>query len=188
MTLDTARLLANVNHRAQHLFANGYRAVEGDGFNVEVSNEEGTTYTVNTLFGTCTCPFWTSHEGHYPCKHILGLPKLLADQLVAGKTWKEVIGTPVSVTSVLRPDQDPEGNLDYGGGPSFDLIYTAPCLEAVFESRNVGRHDGHMCSVRLTCNETGLPWVDGWQDGDEHLRRMLDAMMSETEVPCACEV
>lgn len=84
MTLDIARLVANVNHRAEHLFEDGYHAVwEEEGYTLDVTNEEGTTYQVNTLFETCTCPFWTEHRGKYACKHLLGWERLLVRQAQA---------------------------------------------------------------------------------------------------------
>ncbi len=107
--------------------------------------------------------------------------------------WKQVLGTPATVRHVPRPDlddlddvdegtdpTDPE-TLEYGGGPSFDGVYTTPLLDWVFESRNVGRHDGHMANLRVTRNGTGLPWVDGWSEGDEALDRLLSDAMNELD-------
>jgi hypothetical protein len=68
---------------------------------------------------------------------------------------------------------------EYGGGPSFDEVYTTPLLDWTFESRNVGRHDGHMANLIVTRNETGLPWVDGWTKGDEALEDLMSAAMAE---------
>ena len=80
MTIDEARLLANVQARSQRLFEDGYAACWLDEYTVEVTNDEGDTYEVDTLFATCTCPFYTGHGGRYPCKHILGYQRLLARQ------------------------------------------------------------------------------------------------------------
>jgi len=98
--------------------------------------------------------------------------------------WKQVLGIPAMVRYVPRPDAD-EGTdpemLEYGGGHSFDQVYTTALADWVFESRNVGRHDGHMANLRVTRNETGLPWVDGWSEGDEALDRLLSAAMNELD-------
>ena len=84
--------------------------------------------------------------------------------------WKRILGQPGLVRRVPRPDADEGMNpelVEYGGGPSFDEVYTTPLLDWTFESRNVGRHDGHMANLIVTRNETGLPWADGWTKGDE---------------------
>jgi len=79
------------------------------------------------------------------------------------------------------PDQEWQDQIEYGGGPSFDDVYTTALLDGRFESRNVGRHDGHMAALVVTRNETGLPWVDGWSEGDEALDRLLSAAMNELD-------
>lgn len=78
MTLDEARLMANVNARAQALFENGYRARWRAPHLLAVRNGQGTVYDVDTLAGTCNCPFFT--KSIHPCKHVLGWRKLLGRQ------------------------------------------------------------------------------------------------------------
>lgn len=81
MTLDIARLVANVNHRAQRLFEDGYTAVwTNEPFELDVTNEEGTTYVVNDLFECCSCPFWMKHRWARKCKHLLGWRRLMEEQ------------------------------------------------------------------------------------------------------------
>ena len=89
MTIDEAQLLANVNERAQRLYQDGYHAAWLDEHTVEVTNDEGTSYEIDTLFETCTCPFYTERKGRYPCKHILGYDKLLHDQEQAREQQRE---------------------------------------------------------------------------------------------------
>lgn len=80
MSLDEARLLANLNRRATHLFTDGYRAKPVGDALVEIGSPSGETYTVDTQACTCSCPFYQKRQGKYGCKHLLGLEKLLADQ------------------------------------------------------------------------------------------------------------
>ena len=81
MTLDTARLVANVNHRAQRLYEDGYHAVwVEEPYEIDVTNEEGTTYRVNDLFESCSCPFWRKHRWARQCKHLLGWRRLMEEQ------------------------------------------------------------------------------------------------------------
>ena len=72
MTFDEARLMANVNDRAQRLFENGYRARWREAGKLEVRNGKGTVYAVDTGAQTCDCPFYRAHQGRHPCKHGLG--------------------------------------------------------------------------------------------------------------------
>lgn len=95
-------------------------------------------------------------------------------------SWKHTLGSPGRMTHLPRPDR---GTSDYGGGPSFDRLYTTPQLDWTFESRNVGRSDGHMARVIVTRNETGLPWKDGWSAGDETLEELITAAMVEIDAP-----
>ena len=98
--------------------------------------------------------------------------------------WKRVLGEPGLLRRVPRPDVDEGMNpelVEYGGGPSFDEVYTTPLLDWTFESRNVGRHDGHMANLIVTRNETGLPWADGWTAGDEALEDLMSAAMAELD-------
>ncbi len=98
--------------------------------------------------------------------------------------WKRVLGEPASARRVPRPDVD-EGTdpelMEYGGGPSFDDVYTTALLDWTFEWRNVGRHDGHMASLVVLRNETGLPWTDGWTTGDEALEAVISAAMTDLD-------
>jgi hypothetical protein len=80
MTFDEARLMANVNARARRLFDDGYRARWRGTYALEIRNGRGGTYRVDTLNGTCDCPFFRGHQGHHPCKHLLGWKRLLARQ------------------------------------------------------------------------------------------------------------
>ena len=94
--------------------------------------------------------------------------------------WKDVLGTPGTVKmTVYAPTLDCE----YGGGPSFDRVYTTPKLDWTFESRNVGQKEGHMARILVTRNETGLVWRDGWTDGDEDLEAIITAAMFELDQP-----
>jgi hypothetical protein len=107
-----------------------------------------------------------------------------ADTDAASLDWKRALGAPGSSRRVPRPDVDEGADpelLEYGGGPSFDDVYATPLLDWVFESRNVGRHDGHMAATVVTRNETGLPWVDGWTGGDEALDALISAAMTDLD-------
>lgn len=77
MSLDEARLLANMNERAQWLFENGYRARWKSDALVEVTSPKKRVYEVNTDNHTCSCPFFVNHEGRYGCKHLIGYLLLL---------------------------------------------------------------------------------------------------------------
>lgn len=96
------------------------------------------------------------------------------------KSWKEVLGEPGAVTRTVH-DQTPP--CLYGGGPSFDQVYITPKLDWRFESRNVGRRDGHMARIVVTRNETGLAWRNGWTQGDEDLEALITAAMYEINQP-----
>jgi len=96
------------------------------------------------------------------------------------ESWKQVLGEPGSVTMSVH-DETP--HCLYGGGPSFDRKYTTPKLDWTLESRNVGRRDGHMARIVVTRNETGLPWNNGWSDGDDDLEAVLSAAMFEIDQP-----
>ena len=81
MTVDEARLMANVNARAQRLFEDGYRARwAADRRTVEVRNHRGSAYRLDTAAGTCECPFFQRHGGRHNCKHLLGWRKLILKQ------------------------------------------------------------------------------------------------------------
>jgi len=80
MTLDEARLMANVNARAQSLFDSSYRARWRGQHALEIRSPKGTVYQVNTLIDSCDCPFFRGHAGRHPCKHSLGWRKLLSRQ------------------------------------------------------------------------------------------------------------
>ena len=88
--------------------------------------------------------------------------------------YLEVFGTPI--TAVRTPV--PEDGLDvemveYGGGPSHDITFTAPNIEFVCQSRNLGRHDGHCVAWVVNRNDTNLPWGDGWQPEDFPLAALM---------------
>lgn len=80
MTFDEARLVANIHHRAQLLFENGYRARWREAGRLEIRSGKGAVYLVDTEAGACDCPFYRAHQGRHPCKHGLGWRRLLARQ------------------------------------------------------------------------------------------------------------
>ena len=80
MTFDEARLMANVNDRAQRLFEDGYRARWRGAGGLEVRNGKGETYLVDSRAETCDCPFYRAHRGRHTCKHCLGWRRLLLKQ------------------------------------------------------------------------------------------------------------
>ena len=80
MTFDEARLLANVNHRAQSLFEDGYRIRPVTSDTLLIRSPSGKTYEIRRKDGQCNCPFFVKHEGRHPCKHLLGWPKLMLSQ------------------------------------------------------------------------------------------------------------
>ena len=78
MTLDEARLMANVNARAQRLFEDGYRGRWiGPGL-LAVRSDRGATYRVDVAAAACDCPFF--RKGGHDCKHLLGWERLLFRQ------------------------------------------------------------------------------------------------------------
>ena len=80
MTLDEARMMANVNDRAGRLFEAGYRARWTDAGRLEVRSGQGAAYLVDTETGACDCPFYRAHQGRHFCKHSLGWRLLVARQ------------------------------------------------------------------------------------------------------------
>ncbi len=98
MTLDEARLIANVNTRAQSLFDSGYRARWTGRHTLQIRNGRGGAYRVDTQAGTCDCPFFQKHGGRHSCKHTLGWRMLLKRQracrrllqLVLVKAWADL--------------------------------------------------------------------------------------------------
>ena len=80
MTLDEARLMANVNDRAQRLFENGYRARWNEAGLLGIRSGKGAAYLVDIESGACDCPFYRAHQGRHPCKHGLGWRWLLSQQ------------------------------------------------------------------------------------------------------------
>ena len=80
MTFDEARLLANVNDRAQRLFEGGYRARWRNRTILCVRSLKGGTYRLDTQAETCDCPFFQKHSGRHFCKHLLGWKRLVARQ------------------------------------------------------------------------------------------------------------
>ncbi len=98
MTLDEARLMANVNDRAQRLFEDGYRARWSGTGRLKISSGKGAVYLVDTERNTCDCPFYRAHQGRHPCKHSLGWRHLLSKQracrrlvlLVLLKAWADL--------------------------------------------------------------------------------------------------
>lgn len=82
VTPEQARLMRGVNRRAMRLFADGYRATILEDLTTEVISPKGNTYRVDPARGICSCPFMADRR--LPCKHYLGLGKLLQDQQEAG--------------------------------------------------------------------------------------------------------
>ena len=80
MTFDEARLMANVNDRAQRLFADGYRARWRNSAILSVRSPKGAAYRLDMQAKTCDCPFFGKHFGRYFCKHWLGWKQLLSRQ------------------------------------------------------------------------------------------------------------
>jgi predicted nucleic acid-binding Zn finger protein len=81
LTLQEARMLANIHRRAARLYANGYRVRPTDNENVfEVDSPTGSVYLVDTVNQTCTCPFFVTYDGEYSCKHVLGIASLIRSQ------------------------------------------------------------------------------------------------------------
>jgi predicted nucleic acid-binding Zn finger protein len=80
MNLDEARMLANVNERAQRLFEDGYRTrCLSENLHL-ICKRYGATYILDRAEKSCTCPFFTKHGGRYSCKHVLGFKKLQVSQ------------------------------------------------------------------------------------------------------------
>ena len=98
MTFDEARMMANVNARADRLFIDGYRACCIGGAVLTIRSPKESVYRVDTDARTCSCPFFQAHLGHRPCKHVLGWQRLLSHQrscrrLIAVlllRTWAEL--------------------------------------------------------------------------------------------------
>jgi len=80
MTFEEARLMANVNDRAQRLFEDGYRAHWKWADQLEIRSGKGSVYLLSTEADTCDCPFYRAHQGRHPCKHSLGWRLLLSKQ------------------------------------------------------------------------------------------------------------
>ena len=96
MTLEEARLLANVNERARWLYEQGYRAKWTDDRTVTVKTPSGTTYTIDHADSddagetNCSCPFFAGREGRLGCKHLLGYRLLLMRvQQARARAWAE---------------------------------------------------------------------------------------------------
>ncbi|WP_395145153.1 SWIM zinc finger family protein [Armatimonas sp.] len=105
MDMDGARLLANVNDRAQRLFEDGYRIRSLDGNRHLIRSEHGATYTLDCAEKSCTCPFFEKHGGRYSCKHILGWRKLLMTQKIemARRTARwEAVEQAITIEQVLQ--------------------------------------------------------------------------------------
>ena len=105
MNLDEARLLANVNDRAQRLFEDGYRIRSLDGNLHLIRSEHGATYTLDRSKQSCTCPFFEKHGGRYCCKHVLGWRKLLMAQRIeiARRTARwEAVGQATTIEQVMQ--------------------------------------------------------------------------------------
>lgn len=65
---ELTREQANVNHRAQRLFEDGYRLTvvsenPKTGNVYSITAPQGHSYTVDTLMMTCTCPYFETRKG-----------------------------------------------------------------------------------------------------------------------------
>ncbi len=80
MTIDEARLMANVNERAQRLFEGGYRARWLSRSVLAVRSPGNAVYRLDIGAGSCDCPFFQKHAGRHACKHMLGYKNLLCRQ------------------------------------------------------------------------------------------------------------
>jgi hypothetical protein len=104
MTFDEARLMANVNSRAQRLFEDGYRARWVKGSMVAVRSPVKAVYRLDVGAETCDCLFFQKHAGRHACKHILGYQRLLCRQrsmrrlvtLMLLKVWADLDDRPNS--------------------------------------------------------------------------------------------
>ncbi|MGI4791085.1 MAG: hypothetical protein ACRYFS_19840 [Janthinobacterium lividum] len=102
MTFDEARLMANVNDRAQRLFADGYRARWVNGPVLAVRSPKNAVYRLDVGAETCDCLFFQRHLGRHTCKHILGYKTLLCRQrsmrrlvtLMLLKVWADLDDRP----------------------------------------------------------------------------------------------
>src|SRR5260221_5063353 len=75
-----ARLLANVQARAARLFEDGYVARRTEPHRLALTGPHGATYELDSQDRSCSCPFFTKHQGRYDCKHLLGASCLLQKQ------------------------------------------------------------------------------------------------------------
>lgn len=113
MTFDEARLLANVNDRAQRLFADGYRARWRNRTFLSVRSPKGDIYRLDTLAGTCDCPFFQRNAGRYFCKHLLGWERLLSRQracrlfltVVLLRVWADLGDNALDTSAVPTPQE-----------------------------------------------------------------------------------
>ena len=102
MTFDKARLMANVNARAERLFEDGYRARWLSRSALAVRNPGTAVYRLEVGTETCDCPFFQKHSGRHDCKHILGYRQLLCRQrsmrrlvtLMLLKVWADLDDRP----------------------------------------------------------------------------------------------
>jgi len=103
MTLDEARLMANVNSRSQRLFEDGYRARWNGNARLEIRSAKGAVYLVDTEAETCDCPFYRAHQGRHPCKHSLGWHRLLLILML--KAWADLDDRmPAGILEAARHD------------------------------------------------------------------------------------
>lgn len=69
MTINTARLLANIAARAARLWEDGYQLTRKSEDTLIVTSNEGTNYEVDTFWNSCECPCYKQHG---TCKHLEG--------------------------------------------------------------------------------------------------------------------
>ncbi len=104
MTFDEARLMANVNARAQRLFEVGYRARWVNESVLAVRSPVNAVYRLDIGAETCDCPFFQKHSGRHACKHILGYQRLLCRQqslrrlvtLTLLRVWADLDDSPIA--------------------------------------------------------------------------------------------
>lgn len=120
MTFDEARLMANVNERAQRLFEDGYRAGWVNESVLAVRSPGNAVYRLDVGALTCDCPFFQKHTGRHACKHILGYQRLMCRQrsmrrlvtLMLLRVWADLDDRP-NVSEPEKPTGAREAEADY---------------------------------------------------------------------------
>ena len=110
MTFDEARLMANVNDRAQPAVRGRLpRPLDGARNRLEIRSGQGATYLVDTGTGACDCPFYRAHQGRHPCKHALGWRLLLSQQRACRRLLSLLLLRAWADLDDAAPARAPEG-------------------------------------------------------------------------------